>query len=83
MQLAAQHIMHRIHHTPDRIFMIKCSFLELYNEDLRDILSEGCPSVKLRIHPKVRHKRDCFLRGVLSRFCCRQESLLKTLKVIL
>lgn len=38
----------------DRMFLVRCSFLELYNEELRDLAQEGTPSVRLRIHPKVR-----------------------------
>lgn len=71
VHLAAEHIMQTIRQTPDRLFMIKCSFLELYNEELRDILSGGCPSVRLRIHPKVRWQKACHCRSPSTFSRCR------------
>jgi centromeric protein E len=35
--------------TPDREFRLTCSFVEIYNEVVRDLLEDGCPKIGIRV----------------------------------
>ena len=41
LQMAASDIFHSIQKSKDRIFLVRVSFLEIYNEDIRDLLATG------------------------------------------
>jgi centromeric protein E len=40
VHMAAQDIFNRIENSPDRIFLVRASFLEIYNEEVRDLLAD-------------------------------------------
>lgn len=47
--LAVQEIMDTIADTPQRAFLIRCSYLEIYNECITDLLTDKAESEKLEI----------------------------------
>lgn len=45
--LAVRHIFERIQQTPDREFLLRVSYLEIYNETLKDLLVAGNDHLKI------------------------------------
>jgi centromeric protein E len=41
VQMAAEDIFRHIQDTPDRMFLVRASFIEIYNEEVRDLLGEN------------------------------------------
>jgi centromeric protein E len=41
VHMASNDIFHHIQNTPDRIFSVRVSFIEIYNEEVRDLLAEN------------------------------------------
>jgi len=52
IHMAAKDIFDHIVSTPDRIFLVRASFLEIYNEDVRDLLSSDNKSLPVREDPR-------------------------------
>jgi hypothetical protein len=51
---ASEHVFKRIEGTPDKQFLVRASFLELYNEEVRDLLSKNYKNkLELREKPDV------------------------------
>ena len=51
---AIEHIFRSIEGTPDKQFLVRASFLELYNEDIRDLLSKNIKQkLELREKPET------------------------------
>lgn len=48
--LAVQEIMDTIAETPQRAFLIRCSYLEIYNEQITDLLADSKETEKVDIH---------------------------------
>ena len=48
LQLAAETIFAQIQATPDREFKLRASYLEIYNENLRDLLADGARFALIR-----------------------------------
>lgn len=42
--------------SPNRLFLIRVSYLEIYNETIRDLLAEGAPT--LAVHEDKKRVRD-------------------------
>jgi centromeric protein E len=62
IHMAAQDIFAHISNHPDRLYLVHASFLEIYNEDVRDLLSSDNKSLPVREDPR---------RGVFVQ--CREE----------
>jgi len=41
VHMAAQDVFHHIAEQPDRVFLVRASFLEIYNEEVRDLLNDN------------------------------------------
>lgn len=52
LQLAARHIFQLIAACPDRDFLLRVSFVEIYNENIRDLLDPETPSLAIREDPR-------------------------------
>lgn len=52
VHMAAADIFRHISSTPDRIFLVRASFLEIYNEEVRDLLSEDNRTLPIREDPR-------------------------------
>jgi centromeric protein E len=52
LHLAAQHIFRLISETSDRDFLLRVSFLEIYNENIRDLLDPETPTLQPREDPR-------------------------------
>jgi centromeric protein E len=52
LQLAARHIFRLIAACPDRDFLLRVSFVEIYNENIRDLLDPETPSLAIREDPR-------------------------------
>ena len=52
VHMAASDIFQHIHNTPTRNYQVHVSFLEVYNEEVRDLLSENTETVALREDPR-------------------------------
>jgi centromeric protein E len=48
LPLAIQQIFRRIDESPDRDFLVRISYVEIYRETIRDLLVEDTPTLKLR-----------------------------------
>jgi centromeric protein E len=48
IHMAAQDIFKHIDSRPDRLFMVRASFLEVYNEEVRDLLSDVSSKLKVQ-----------------------------------
>ncbi|KAL7746526.1 hypothetical protein RI367_008176 [Sorochytrium milnesiophthora] len=48
---AFNHIFNHIARTPQKQFLVRVSFLEIYNEEIRDLLVPGRKSLELKEHP--------------------------------
>jgi centromeric protein E len=75
VHMAAKDIFSQIEqHANDRIFLVRASFLEIYNEEVRDLLSPGNPTLHIREDPK----RGVFVQSV-EEIVTDFESLLRIL----
>jgi centromeric protein E len=52
VHLAAADIFEHIRNTPDRVFLVRASFLEIYNEEVRDLLSPDTKTLQIREDPR-------------------------------
>jgi centromeric protein E len=52
VHLAAADIFEHIRNTPDRVFSVSASFLEIYNEEVRDLLSPDTKTLQIREDPR-------------------------------
>ena len=52
VHMAAADIFQHIQNTPDRIFLVRASFLEIYNEEVRDLLTENNETLQIREDPR-------------------------------
>ena len=51
VHMAAADIFQHIQNTPDRIFLVRASFLEIYNEEVRDLLTSANETLQIREDP--------------------------------
>lgn len=52
VHMAANDIFNNITNKQDRIFLVRASFLEIYNEEVRDLLSNNSPTLQIREDPR-------------------------------
>lgn len=52
VHMAAQDIFNSISKAQDRIFLVRASFLEIYNEEVRDLLSNSNQTLQIREDPR-------------------------------
>jgi centromeric protein E len=52
VHMAAQDIFNAISKAQDRIFLVRASFLEIYNEEVRDLLSNSNQTLQIREDPR-------------------------------
>ena len=52
VHMAASDIFKHIQNTTDRIFLVRASFLEIYNEEVRDLLTESNETLQIREDPR-------------------------------
>lgn len=52
VHLAAKDIFQHIQNTPDRMFLVRASFLEIYNEEVKDLLTEDNRTLQIREDPR-------------------------------
>lgn len=52
VHMAASDIFNNISKAQDRIFLVRASFLEIYNEEVRDLLSSNSPTLQIREDPR-------------------------------
>lgn len=52
VERAATHLLKNICATKKRQFIIRASFLEIYNETVRDLLSTDSETLQIRVDPK-------------------------------
>lgn len=52
VHMAANDIFNNIGKAQDRIFLVRASFLEIYNEEVRDLLSANSPTLQVREDPR-------------------------------
>jgi centromeric protein E len=52
VHMAARDIFSQIVNQPDRMFLVRVSFLEIYNEEVRDLLAESNQKVQIREDPR-------------------------------
>ncbi len=52
VHMAAADIFKQIENTPDRIFVVRTSYLEIYNEEVRDLLSGDNKTLQIREDPR-------------------------------
>ena len=52
VHMAAIDIFNNISQHQDRIFLVRASFLEIYNEEVRDLLSDNSPTLQIREDPR-------------------------------
>lgn len=52
VHMAAADIFHHIQSHPNRIFLVRASFLEIYNEEVRDLLSDSNKTLSIREDPR-------------------------------
>jgi centromeric protein E len=52
VHMAAADIFSHVESQPDRIFLVRVSFLEVYNEEIRDLLTESDEALKIREAPQ-------------------------------
>eukprot|EP00934_Nitzschia_sp_Nitz4_P004282 Nitzschia sp. Nitz4//scaffold303_size22340//9389//16391//NITZ4_008567-RA/size22340-processed-gene-0.14-mRNA-1//1//CDS//3329547057//4272//frame0 len=74
VHMAANDIFSQIQSQPNRMFLVRASFLEIYNEEVRDLLSDSLQSLPIREDPR----RGVFVQSqeeIVTDF----ESLLKML----
>jgi centromeric protein E len=74
VHMAARDIFSMIEQNQDRIFLVRASFLEIYNEDVRDLLSNSKETLPIREDPR----RGVFVQSV-EEIVTDFESLLRIL----
>jgi centromeric protein E len=74
VHMAAQDIFSQIAQQPNRIFLVRVSFLEIYNEEVRDLLADSIQSLQIREDPR----RGVFVQSV-EEIVTDFESLLRIL----
>jgi centromeric protein E len=74
VHMAARDIFSMIEQSQDRIFLVRASFLEIYNEDVRDLLSNSNQTLPIREDPR----RGVFVQSV-EEIVTDFESLLRIL----
>jgi centromeric protein E len=74
VHMAARDIFSQIQKQPDRIFLVRVSFLEIYNEEVRDLLAASSQTLQIREDPR----RGVFVQSV-EEIVTDFESLLKIL----
>lgn len=52
VHMAAQDIFNAINKAQDRIFLVRASFLEIYNEEVRDLLANNTQTLQIREDPR-------------------------------
>jgi centromeric protein E len=52
VHLAADDIFQHFKSDPSRIFRVRASFLEIYNEEVKDLLTENCDVLQIREDPR-------------------------------
>ena len=52
VHMAAADIFQHIQNTPNRMFLVRASFLEIYNEEVRDLLSNDNKTLQVREDPR-------------------------------
>jgi centromeric protein E len=52
VHMAADDIFQHVKSDPSRIFMVRASFLEIYNEKVKDLLTENCNVLQIREDPR-------------------------------
>lgn len=52
VNMAAEDIFNYIADSPNRDFLLRASYVEIYNEDIRDLLSDGDGNVNIREDPR-------------------------------
>jgi centromeric protein E len=52
VHMAAKDIFSQIQSQPNRMFLVRASFLEIYNEDVRDLLSNSSQTLQVREDPR-------------------------------
>jgi centromeric protein E len=52
VHMAAADIFRHVESQPDRIFLVRASFLEIYNEEVRDLLTETNQTLQIREDPR-------------------------------
>jgi centromeric protein E len=52
VHMAANDIFSHIQSQPNRMFLVRASFLEIYNEDVRDLLSNSSQTLQIREDPR-------------------------------
>lgn len=58
MQQAVEEIFRRIRQTPTREFLLRVSYLEIYNEIIRDLMNAQATNLKIKTNTNVRFSRD-------------------------
>ena len=74
VHMAANDIFRHIQSNPDRMFLVRASFLEIYNEEVRDLLSPDQKVLQIREDPR----RGVFVKSH-EEFVTDYESLLQVL----
>eukprot|EP00977_Amphora_coffeiformis_P003806 scaffold765_cov160-Amphora_coffeaeformis.AAC.7 len=74
VHMAANDIFQHIQDNPDRIFLVRASFLEIYNEEVRDLLSSDQKVLQIREDPR----RGVFVQSQ-EEYVTDYESLLQIL----
>jgi centromeric protein E len=74
VHMAAKDIFSQINSQRERIFLVRASFLEIYNEEVRDLLSDSNQTLQVREDPR----RGVFVQSVED-IVTNFESLLKIL----
>lgn len=74
VHMAANDIFSHIESIQDRMFLVRASFLEIYNEEVRDLLSDSNQTLQIREDPR----RGVFVQSV-EEIVTDFESLLKIL----
>ena len=74
VHMAAKDIFSQIEQSPDRMFLVRASFLEIYNEEVKDLLSGSNRTLQIREDPR----RGVFVQSV-EEIVTDFKSLLKLL----
>jgi centromeric protein E len=80
VHMAAADIFRHVESQPDRIFLVRASFLEIYNEEVRDLLTKNNEVLQIREDPRrgvfVQSKEDIVtdFEGLLSVLIAGEKS---------
>lgn len=74
--MAAYDIFQTIDANPQREYLMRASFVEIYNENIRDLLSESDGYVQLREHAT----KGAYIEGAVESMVTSVSSLMKLLK---